>query len=338
MTDPSNPTDIMFTGAGNPWVDVTGEPIDPATESAALLGASVPRWPAKADAYAAGWKNKFGAWPSKANVILGLAVAQHETACGDAWSGEHNWGACQKRTLNVQERAALSRAGITANPHNVAAARGTIAQAIANGSCPPLDHEALHVDSSPVTGWYFVYFWAFATDEGGATLFVHVLAEQRASCRLTLEGAQDATLVGDAYKLAATMYQTHYYEGVHNPHQPGGAQANINDYAQALQGLVPGIAVALSAWTPDGSVPAPPGPPTFDLSTVIGYQDALKYLAVKLGKPEFDPGLVDGIRGPKTLAAVRAFQAAFVPQDGDGIVGPQTKSAIQTELDKSSAA
>jgi hypothetical protein len=48
------------------------------------------RWYRKADAYTEAWKDAFGSYPPRGAVVLGLAVAQHETACGDAWPGENN--------------------------------------------------------------------------------------------------------------------------------------------------------------------------------------------------------------------------------------------------------
>ena len=64
----------------------------------------------------------------------------------------------------------------------------------------------------------------------------------------------------------------------------------------------------------------------FDLSTVLGVQQALNFLRVA------SPPLVeDGIRGPKTIAAVKAFQTAHGIVS-DGIVGPQTAAALQRAL------
>jgi hypothetical protein len=288
------------------------------------------RWWQKANAYAAGWQLQRGSTPSLHNVALGLSVAEHETWCGDAWPGEHNWGAVQKRVTSAAENAALAAAGIVAKPANVQAARDAIAAAIAAGTCPPLDREALHVDSSPTKGWYFVYFWAFPADSDGAAFFIHILADKRPSCRADLE--DDAA---DEQKLAADMYETHYYEGFHDPNQPGGAQANIDDYASALRRIRPGITAALAGWTP-GATPAPPGEPdprTFDLTTTLGQQQALNYLHV------VDPPLKeDGKIGPLTIGAIKAFQAAHVdPATGealavDGKVGPKTRAALRVAM------
>jgi peptidoglycan hydrolase-like protein with peptidoglycan-binding domain len=285
------------------------------------------QWWDKANAYAAGWAEKLGGSPSLHNTALGLSVAQHETHCGDAWPGEHNWGAVQKRLPNEPEKAALAAAGIVAKPANVKAARDAIAAAIASGTAPPLDSEALHVDSSPGKGWYFVYFWAFATDAEGAALFVHVLAQDRPSCQADLES--DAA---DEQQLAADMYETHYYEGFHDPNQPGGAQANIDDYATALGRWRPQIQAALAGWTPGAVYQPPPDPSTFDLTTTLGVQQALDFLHV------VDPPLAtDGVPGPLTEAAIMAFQQSHQaptgePLDVDGVVGPMTRAALRLAL------
>jgi Putative peptidoglycan binding domain len=62
----------------------------------------------------------------------------------------------------------------------------------------------------------------------------------------------------------------------------------------------------------------------FDLSTVLGQQEALTQLG-------FSPGAIDGKKGPKTIAAIQAFQSS-VGQPADGIVGPNTIAALQHAL------
>ena len=260
------------------------------------------RWHDKADSFVHGWRERLGDDPPLHAVVLGLSVAQHETACGDAWPGEHNWGAVQKRTPNQHERVVLSRAGIAPSPKNVAAARVAIQAAIDSGEslvikvpeldakgkptgktvdkdigpCPTLTDEALHCDSSPGKGWYFVYFWAFKTDVGGASLFVKILAVNRPGCRAVLLNEN-----GTELQLAEGMYNTGYYEGFYkggswytkgadgkwhewvssDPHPPGamqGSSLNIKAYAGSLSALTPGIRQALRDWQP------PSGEPTED--------------------------------------------------------------------------
>jgi peptidoglycan hydrolase-like protein with peptidoglycan-binding domain len=131
------------------------------------------------------------------------------------------------------------------------------------------------------------------------------------------------------------MYDIHYYEGFHDPTKPGGAQANIDDYASALRKWRPQVQSALAGWTP-GAVYTPPGGPdprTFDLSTTLGQQQALDSLHV------VSPPLVeDGVMGPHTRAAIEAFQRAHrdpatgKPLAADGIVGPQTMAALKVAL------
>lgn len=281
------------------------------------------RWYNKANAFAAAWKSKFGVDPSMATVALGLSVAQHETRCGDAWPGEYNWGAVQHRVPNTLERAVLSVAG-PPNPKAVGAAREALTAAIAAGTIPAPVQCALHVDSSPGKGWYWVFFWSFDNDEQGAAFFIRIIAENRAACRAALENATLENLESSATALATQMYRSRYYEGFHNPKEPGGVQANIDDYAGGLQRILPGIVAGLKGWGPGATLP-PPDPNAIDLSTLIGIQMALNKLGAK-------PALtVDGITGPKTKAAIKAFQASKGLTD-DGIVGPKTLAALELAL------
>lgn len=211
----------------------------------------------KANAVVRGWRAIFeGRTPSRTAVELVLAVAIHETIAGDAWPGEYNWGAIQARVLTAGEKAAL--AGLPASLANVAEARSRLAAAAAAGTIQPPTRKpgvadsggvALHVDSSPLLprpGWYWVFFVANEDDAAGAAVLVHILAEQRASCRAVLEDPN-----GSARALADAMYRTRYYEGVHDPRQPGGAEANVTDYASALARHLVEIRAALTAgeWT-----------------------------------------------------------------------------------------
>jgi peptidoglycan hydrolase-like protein with peptidoglycan-binding domain len=285
------------TGTGMTVSDTQGIPL--ATSPSSMLTAQ--RWVEKATAFAAGWSDVFaGEVPSTWAVALGLAVAQHETFCGDAWAGEYNWGGVQLGGLHPDELACLTSAGIAPDPHNVADARDALAL---HGLTRP--GGALHVDTSPVGGehYYFAWFAAFTDDEAGATYFIRVLAKNRPTCKQALVAALGAWGTSSV-ALADAMYKTGYYEGFHDPNQPGGAQANIADYARAILALAPGIFDILNSqgWTPS------PGRPVFDLTNVMGYQSALTYLAGKLKIQALDPMGVDGILGEETQAAIAAFQ------------------------------
>jgi hypothetical protein len=239
---------VLLTSAGRPvYLD------DPLT-----AGSPVARWKAKADAFATGWLSLTEVPLLVPGVALALAQAQHETWCGDAWPGEHNWGAVQKRRPTTAEAGIL--AGLPPLPANVAQARALLAAAIAQKTIPAFQNEALHVDSSPVLPpphWYWMFFWAFTDDNGGALLFAKELTA-RSTCKQIL---QDATGVwtNDCEDFSAALYASHYYEGVNNPATPEGRQKNIDDYAKSMLNLVSGIASALSDWTPPGVtvVPSP---------------------------------------------------------------------------------
>ena len=281
------------------------------------------RWFNKANAFASAWKSKFGVDPKPATVALGLSVAQHETRCGDAWPGEYNWGAVQHRVPNTDERSVLSAAG-PPNPKSVGAARDALALAIAAGTIPEPEQCALHVDSSPGKGWYWVFFWSFNNDEEGAAFFIRIIAEKRAACRAALENATLENLDLAATDLATQMYRSRYYEGFHDPKEPGGIQANIDDYAASLQRILPGIVAGMSGWAPGATLP-PPDPNAIDIGTVAGVQAALNKLGAQ------PPLTVDGATGPKTKAAIKVFQASK-GLTADGIVGPKTLAALELAL------
>lgn len=287
----------------------------------ARLGSVDPtnRWIDKANAFAIAWLQKFGELLNTSGICGGLAVAQHETLCGDAWPGEFNWGAVQLRGLHSDEATLLS--SISPDPHNVASARSLLSLAMNSGQIPKEPNGALHVDSSPGKGWYWVYFHKFASDVAGANFFIHVIADQRPMCKVVLENPTSDGY-NDLWALADRMYATHYYEGFRVPTQMypdsdgtqvTGAQMNVFDYAKSLSAIAPVIKASLATWKP------------FDVSTTIGQQAALTLIAKKTGHPEFDPQGIDGIAGAHTLAALDAF-------------GKFTSGAsLRSELDKAIA-
>jgi hypothetical protein len=168
-----------------------------------------------------------------------MAIAEHETRLGDVWPGEHNWGGIHKRSLSAVERSFLDARGIVASG-------GAAALQAARGLLPHAADEALHIDRSPVSGPYFVWFWAFPDDASAARKFLQVLLVQRPNVREVLEH-------DDPRAVAAAMYDARYYEGAHK----GDRDANINDYARRIAALE---ALISSALAPS---PAPLPPPTF---------------------------------------------------------------------------
>ena len=277
------------------------------------------RWYAKANAYAAGWKKGFGDSPSTSNVALGLSVAQLETSCGDAWPGAFNWGAVQRRTLSSSEKLVLS--SVKASLSNLSLAKSTLNSARASGTLPAADsRDYLWVDTSPVNGAYWIYFWAFPNDDEGAAFFINTLAAKRPGCKSVLVSANPT-----ASDLASAMYSSKYYEGFHDPSKPGGAQSNINDYSAGISRNLNSITNALSGWSP-GATPPPVTPSDFDLKTVLGIQQALNWLhVVPVSLAE------DGVSGPSTKSAIIVYQKSqgLTP---DGVVGPRTIAAISKSL------
>lgn len=200
-------------------------------------------------------------------ICLAGAIAEHETKCGDAWPGEHNWGGLQLAKLSDYECQVLAEAEcIPAAPYTEA---GRDALIQARGLISRLDG-ALHADSSPTRGWYFVWFYAFPTAKQGAEVFVSRL--------LGYAGVPAALKMGDSHLVAEEMYRGRYFEGFHKPDPtpeedfPGkwpregwlrvgpltaGETKNVEDYATAIAKLLPlWRDVTLKTTVPDPA-PAP---------------------------------------------------------------------------------
>lgn len=277
------------------------------------------RWQRKAAAVIDGWGVVFGKDPPAGAVVLVLAVAQHETRCGDAWPGENNWGAVQDADKGVQARMrdALRAAGLAAHPSRVDEAKALLTTA-------GLRTDGLHVDSSPGKGYYWVYFVTFPTEAEGAAHLVRTLAERRASCRAVLESG------GSAMALAQAMYNSRYYEGFHKrgvhyerqadgrwypvPSKTStswtGEELNVAAYGGALQSLSRTITSALAGRTRR---------PTLRRGST---GEDVKFVQRIVGVP------VDGIFGPRTESAVMGYQLGnhLTP---DGVVGPKTWASLE---------
>lgn len=278
----------------------------------------VRRWYAKANAFASGWRLELSSDPPLSAVVLGLAVAQLETACGDVWPGVHNWGAVQSRVPSTLERKVLVDAGVPPSPANAALGQAALARAIEEGVIPPNPTGSLQCDSSPTSGYYWVFFQAFPDDAAGATRFVHVLAVSRPQCRTVLmtPGASEA-------ELAAAMYASGYYEGTHDPSTQEGKQANIAAYASAIRSWTPRIRAVLGTWTPGANPPSiMPAP---DPKSDLWVQWALNKVGV------VPPLTEDGVLGPKSKSAIAAFQQGHNLKV-DGVAGPLTRAALAKEL------
>ena len=271
------------------------------------------RWVTKADALVSGYLRTMGSAPSKHAVILALCVAEFETRCGDAASG--NWGGTTAAQLTPEERGRLRAADLSpSNPSDLVPARALLGEK---------SGKILGQDSDPRAGWYWIWFYHPSTPADGAAYFVRVLVHQRPTCQAILED-DDGTLE----QLARAMYATHYYSGRFDPHarsvtydnrQMSGDEADIESYRDNLIRIMPGIVTSLANWAPNDTA--------YDLLTTLGMQEALTYLASKLGNAALDPKGVDGDFGPDTKAAVEALQSyAGINVDGD--VGTDTRSAI----------
>lgn len=262
--------------------------------------------------------------PTLARVALLYAVAEHETRCGDAWPGEHNWGATTRRSLTAAESSRLRSAGIfpVLSPSAVRVAAETAA-----AKCLGLTTEsdvAIHTDSRPVidhmtvpfghragvfgamfhaanraadrvgaTLVYFTMFARFADDTAGAMYFVGFF--RTSAERKALEGQS-------IEPLARAMYEAHYYTGF----LAGDPEGNIVAYSRACAPLYTAALTGLQGWTPGADAPhvSEPADPAIPL-TGKALQRALNAAGAW---PQL---VVDGIVGPKTAGALRVYQAAY---------------------------
>jgi hypothetical protein len=224
----------------------------------------------KADALFAAWQRDYGSDPPTHAVALCLAVATHETHCGDSWPGSHNWGATTLRALNAAEQAAVRAAGIapSVGPGHEALAKKA-QQAIVDAGLP-LPAGEIHCDSAPSIGAYFVWFAAFGNDVDGAAYFLKLLAGiQTKKVAWNVLNAPGGT----EQQLAAAMYAAGYYTGFYRRDKdytlPGGhvvkgSELNVAAYAKALTDLTPAIRAALAGWAPappePTDAPQPPAP------------------------------------------------------------------------------
>lgn len=248
---------------------------------------SIARWYAKANALAPAMPGA-----SMRSIAVLLSVGEHETRNGDAWPGENNVGATTRRPLHADERAVLAAAGIapTVGPSHIAIeaqAKMAIAAAVSAGTiADPGPGCALHCDSTPTGGPYFVFFAAFPTEEEGFAYFASFFKTA---------AEKQAIADGNPSELAAAMFHAGYYTGFHK----NDPAANIADYAAALNRIFPSIVAALADWTPGADPPEP------DVGSVAWVQGRLNALGV------VTPPLVeDGALGPKTAAALKAYQAS----------------------------
>lgn len=222
----------------------------------------------KANALFAAWQRDYAVLPSTHEIVLCLAVATHETHCGDSWPGSHNWGATTLRALNAAEREAVRTAGLmpSVGPGHEALARAA-QQAIVSAGLP-LPAGEIHCDSAPGIGAYFVWFAAFDNDVDGAAYFLKLLAGVQ--MKKAAWGVLNAP-GGTERQLAAAMYAAGYYTGFFRRDKDytlpdgrvvKGAELNVAAYAKALCDLTPAIRLALQDWTPAPPDPAPvPAPP-----------------------------------------------------------------------------
>jgi len=237
-----------------------------------------------------------GMVPTITRVALLYSVAQHETQCGDAWPGEHNWGATTRRSLTAGEQHDLATAGI----HPVlspAAARVAAERAASDllGLGPGSD-VAIHADSRPPNVVYFTMFARFEDDVAGATYFVGFF-------RTT---AEKAALDGQSPEaLARAMFHAGYYTGFHKD----DPEANIADYARALAPIFAGAVTGLQGWTPGADAPHVSEPAGWQPDTperVKALQNALNRITPH---PYSAILKVDGLLGDRTRAALAAYRA-----------------------------
>lgn len=236
----------------------------------------------KADSLVHAWRMNYGVDPSLRGITLALSVAIFETRAGDAWPGEHNWGATTLRALNAAEKAAVKAAGVVPTVGSGHPERAKAAQAAIVAAGLPLPQGNIHCDSAPSIGAYFVWFASFPNDVEGAAYFLKLLAG------LTQPKPARAVLMSDTgteVQLATAMYFSGYYTGFYKkasmyvrtgtgwkelaegetaPEGSAvrkGADLNIAAYSSGLQKITPGIRQALASWhMPSGEPTEDPAP------------------------------------------------------------------------------
>ena len=223
---------------------------------------SVARWQSKATSLAQAWVRVTGAQVPNMNALhLGLAQAEFETNCGEAWGSAHNWGATDLRSPNAAERAAYA-AG-TLKPGYWLHHDGTFGP-----DRRPGDVGIFQGDSDPNAGKFVVWFAAFDDDVSGAAYY---LRYGRKPC------LNDPACTSDMF--AEALYLAGYYGGVtpgarpvgkRTPPLNTGERANVTAYAKALDARLSVIVPALAGWAPPGFVaPPPPAPAPIDPATLL---------------------------------------------------------------------
>lgn len=249
------------------------------------------------------------------SIALLLAIAEHETGCGDAWPGEHNWGATTRRGLSQADQAALSAAGVVpvlqpSTQRHVSESLATEALRAA-GIDPP--DAAIHVDSRPPGKVYFTWFAKFPDDAAGAAYFASFFRTAAEK-----QGLADGSPAEEAW----AMFAAHYYTGTHLD----DPSANVADYLRAIDPFFRAALAALEGWTPGADPPVYTEPAEPDLATTLGVQQALNRLC-----PDCAPLVEDGIDGPKTRAAIATWQRAH-GLAVDGIAGAATVRSLRDAL------
>jgi hypothetical protein len=204
------------------------------------------RWQQKAGALWAAWVRLTGKTPPNPTALkLVLAQAEHETNCGDAWDFSHNWGACNLRALNAAEREAFKAGALT--PGMWLYPDGTYGLAHRADSVG-----TIRGDSDPNSGPFHVWFFAAPTDIDGAFYML------RAGVRGARTVLDDYTCTANAYAQALYVMCC-YFGGFHAGARPCGQRhgdlnaaekANVLDYSNALNRILPSIDAGLADWTP----------------------------------------------------------------------------------------
>lgn len=195
-------------------------------------------WLALADDYRAAYRRKFNRAPSKSAVVIPMCIAEFETQNGRSWPGTNNFGATQ-----------LSRGQV---PIDLWARKDSLA---AGTRFPGNPGGVLHIDTHPTASGpekYAAWFAAFDQRVDGIAFFLAAL------WRIS-KGAPDAP-DATCTSVATGQYLGGYFEGGHAGARPVAKrsipltppeQANVDDYARALDRIRPTIQTALADWIAD---------------------------------------------------------------------------------------
>lgn len=147
----------------------------------------------------------------------------------------------QAIAINAQELSAIQSIMPTVGAGHEARAKEAMRVLLEGFGKENMPKGAIHCDSEPKNGAYFVFFAAFndpgktaaENEADGAEYYLRILVRTSAE-RAALES-------GNPFTMASAQYAASYFRGRHNPDEPGGDERNIEDYASGISRNMPSV-------------------------------------------------------------------------------------------------